>query len=153
MSLLDRSSMAGSITSRIDHQHAVAVYIALSILAEDTMFGVALNSPDGAVIHCEGRDDLELVTPQTRCLISVKARSGDLSLVANEYARLLKGGYADPSRIRSCALVMLGPQPVQLTTFAQQLIEVKSLLAHRDTTERVGIYAGFSERWPDVNKS
>ena len=68
MSFFDRAARGGVIASRIDNQDAVAVLIALRILAGERVFGLTLAEPDGVVLHCEGIDDLELVTPETRCL-------------------------------------------------------------------------------------
>jgi hypothetical protein len=90
MPFFDRAARGGVIASRIYHQDAVAVLIMLRILAGEKVFGLTLTEPDGVVLHCEGRDDLELVTPERRCLISVKTQSVKLSLVIEEYARLSK---------------------------------------------------------------
>lgn len=153
MALLDRASGAGAVTSRIDHQDAVAVLVALNFLAGEEMFGIRIEKPEGVVLHCEGRDDLELVTPSTRCLISVKAQSGTLSLIRSEFVRLSARRFPDPSRKSSCALALVGPQPPQLVTFADQLEEVRSLTEHRSPSEIDEIYSAFCQRWPGISRA
>src|ERR1039457_2015782 len=153
MSLFDRNSAAGAITSRVDHQDAAAVLVSLRLLAGESMFGMTVEEPSGVVIHCEGRDDLEVVGPETRCLISVKAQSGDLRLVVREYERLSGKSCVDTSRERTYALLMIGPQPSEIAIFAQQLSEVKSLLAHRAGAERNEVHSGFHRRWPQAGEA
>lgn len=151
MPLLDPTASAGSIASRIDHQDAAAVLLALYLLAGERVFGVRVESPHGVVIHCEGTDDLELVTSHEQCLVSVKARSADISLITKEYRRLSSLGYSDKSRTRSFALVLIGPQPRSVATFTDQLFKARNLRAHRDSRQAADISADFKKRWPNAS--
>jgi hypothetical protein len=103
------------------------------------------------VLHCEGRDDLELVTPERRCLISVKTQSVKLSLVIEEYARLSKRRYTDPFRKSVSALILVGSQEAQITRLAIRLEEAQSLLVNREVSEAEEIRAEFHKRWPQIS--
>jgi hypothetical protein len=153
MSLLDRAAGAGAITSRIDHQDAAATLIALTLLAREQIFGLAITDPEGTILHCEGRDDLELVTPHVRCLVSVKAQPGEMALLIKEYSRLSERCFADPSRMNAVALLMVGPQPAQTTNFVSQLDEARSLIQFRDADEAGEVRAEFVRRWPRASPS
>jgi hypothetical protein len=153
MSLSDRAAAAGAITSRIDQQDAAAALLALRLLAGENVFGIKVQDPSQAVLHCEGRDDLELVTTTTRCLISVKTKSAEVELIADEYSRLTARSFGDSTRNQRYALVIIGPQPAAVATFANQLEQAKFLVEHRDAIEANEVYAGFSARWPQVPQS
>ena len=151
MSFLDRAAGAGALTSRIDHQDAAAVLIALSLLADEAILGVVAPEPEGVVIHCEGRDDLEIISPDIRCLVSVKARSADLALASKEYRRL-SIGHADKTRKNRSALMLIGPQSSQVVTFAEQLKQAQNLIARREQVEADEICRGFCTRWPKFDE-
>ena len=152
MSLLDRAATAGAFTSKIDHQDAAGVIIALNLLASEAMFGFTVREPEGVVIHCEGRDDLEIVAPDTRCLISVKAQSADLGLVHKEYRRLSARRHVDQTRVGKSALMLIGPQPSAIVTFAEQLEQAQHLLAGREQPEAEEVSRGFCVRWPKFDE-
>ncbi len=150
MTWFDRSARGGAIASRVDHQDAVAVLIALRILAGEEIFGLGPTEPYGVVLHCEGRDDLEIVTPDTHCVASVKAQSSSLALVSQEYSRISTSRSPDHSRQSSFALILVGPQPTDVTSLADYLEEARSLLANRHGQEAEGIRADFHKRWPQL---
>jgi DNA-directed RNA polymerase subunit RPC12/RpoP len=153
MSLFDRESAAGAVASRIDHQDAVAVLVILRCLAGEQIFGLTVDEPNGVILHCEGLDDLELVTPKARCLISVKALSANTTLIASEYSRLSARSFQDSSRSHSVALVLIGPQRSQIVSLADQMEKARSLLAHRESGEAQEVLAGFHKRWPQIRVS
>ena len=126
--------------------------VALHCLAGEPIFDLTVTEPDGVVLHCEGRDDLELVTPEARCLVSVKAQPGSLALITKEYSRLSERSFLDDSRRRSVALVLMGPQPSEVVSLATQIQQVKSLVVHRNAAEIEEIYTGFHNRWPKIDR-
>jgi DNA-directed RNA polymerase subunit RPC12/RpoP len=152
VSLLDRAAAAGALTSRIDHQDAAAAFITLSLLAGETMFGIAAPQPEGVVIHCEGKDDLELISSETRCLVSVKAQSADIPLLFKEYRRL-SANRTDQTRAEKYALVLIGPQSSQVVIFAEQLKQAQHLVASRERAEVDDIRHHFRQRWPKFDEN
>lgn len=143
MPFFDKAASAGSLTSRIDHQDAVGVLIALELLAGESIAGVSCSDIDGAVIHCEGVDDLEVVDRTARCLISVKNRPLAPPAIAAEFARLGERQYDDRSRVSSMAVALIGGQPDQTVSLVDKFGKLRSLLADRTGAEAAAVLSDF----------
>jgi hypothetical protein len=143
MTFFDKSASAGSLTSRVDHQDAIGVLVALELLAGDTVAGISSADVEGTVIHCEGGDDLEVVEPTVRCLISVKHRPMAPAAIAAEFVRLCARRYVDASREHSTAVALVGGQPGETVSLADKFGKLQSLLEHRTGTEAHAVIDEF----------